>query len=284
MGRDVLKSGGSPGWIDAVGASHGRAARDARIVCLVPSITELLFSLGLGDRVAGRTGFCVHPRAEVRRVPKVGGTKDFDLEKLRALAPTHLVVNVDENPKDRVEAAARFVPNVIVTHPLGPLDNPPLYQLLGGIFGRDGEAEALARRFDSAYREALEATGDLPRQRVLYLIWKDPWMTVSRDTYIARTLAAVGWEQIEVASPDRYPKIVLESALGQVDRVLLSSEPYAFRQKDVQEVAKTLNISSPVPGHTVGTVSVSLIDAQMTSWYGSRAIEGMRYLASLRMG
>jgi ABC-type Fe3+-hydroxamate transport system substrate-binding protein len=273
----------SASYVDAVGTSHGRAGPDARIVCLVPSITELLFALGLGDRIVGRTGFCVHPRAEVKRVPKVGGTKDFDLEKIRGLAPTHLVVNVDENPKERVEAAGGFVPHVIVTHPMGPLDNPLLYKLLGGIFGREEEAEALAQRFDSAYREAIEATANLPHERVLYLIWRDPWMTISRDTYIARTLAAVGWEQIEVTSPDRYPKILLESMLGQVDRVLLSSEPYAFRQRDVEEVARTLNISSPVPGHSVGTVTVSLIDAQMTSWYGSRAIEGMRYLASLRM-
>lgn len=271
-------------FVDAIGRRHGEAGPDARIVSLVPSITELLFALGLDDRVVGRTGFCVHPRAKVRRVPKVGGTKDFDLDKLRALAPTHLVVNVDENPKERVEAAARLVPNVIVTHPMGPLDNPPLYRLMGGIFGRSEEAEKLAQRFDAAYREAVEATAELPREPVLYLIWKNPWMTISRDTYIARTLSAIGWEQIEVAGADRYPRVFLESTLGQMDRVLLSSEPYAFRQKDVQEVAKLLNISSPVPGHTVGTVNVSLIDAQMTSWYGSRAIEGMRYLASLRTG
>lgn len=269
-------------FVDAIGARHGRARPDARIVCLVPSLTELLFALGLGDRVVGRTGFCVHPKPAVKKVPKVGGTKDFDLEKLRALAATHLIVNVDENPKERVEVAAQFVPNVIVTHPMGPLDNAPLYRLLGGIFGREEEAEELAQRFDAAYREATEAAADLWRERILYLIWKNPWMTISRDTYIARTLNAVGWEQIEVASPERYPKVVLESLLGRVDRVLLSSEPYAFRQKDVQEVAKLLNVSAPVPGHTVGNVDVSLIDAQMTSWYGSRAIEGMRYLAALR--
>jgi len=271
-------------FVDAIGTRHGEAGPDARIVCLVPSITELLFALGLGDRIVGRTGFCEHPKPAVKKVPKVGGTKDFDLQKLRALAPTHLVVNVDENPKERVEAAGQFIANVIVTHPMGPLDNPPLYRLLGGIFGRAQQAEDLAQRFDAAYREAVEATAELPHEPVLYLIWKNPWMTISRDTYIARTLDAVGWEQIEIASADRYPQIFLESALGRVDRVLLSSEPYAFRQKDVAEVAKTLNISSPVPGHMVGTVRVSLIDAQMTSWYGSRAIEGMRYLAGFRAG
>ncbi len=266
----------------AVGHRHAPAGPDARIVCLVPSITELLFELGLGDRIVGRTGFCVHPKPRVKKVAKVGGTKDFDLEKIRALAPTHLIVNVDENPRERVEAAAAFVPNVIVTHPMGPLDNPPLYRLLGGIFRAEAEAERLAREFEAAYRNAIEATSKLPRERVLYLIWKDPWMTISRDTYIARILGSVGWDEIDVGSPDRYPALHLESILGRVDRVLLSSEPYAFRQRDVESVREAMNVSSPVPGHAVSTVTVLLIDAEMTSWYGSRAIEGMRYLALLR--
>lgn len=267
---------------DAVGRAHANAGPDARIVCLVPSITELLFELGLGDRIIGRTGFCIHPKGKVNSVPKVGGTKDVNVEKIRRLAPTHLIVNVDENPRERVEAAAAFVSNVIVTHPMGPLDNPPLYRLLGGIFRAEAEAERLAREFQAAYREAVEATSKQPRERVLYLIWKDPWMTISRDTYIARTLESVGWDQIDVGNPDRYPTLYLESVLGRVDRVLLSSEPYAFRLRDVEPVREAMNVTSPVPGHSVRTVTVSLIDAEMTSWYGSRAIEGMRYLALLR--
>jgi ABC-type Fe3+-hydroxamate transport system substrate-binding protein len=270
-------------YVDAVGASHGRAGPDARIVCLVPSITELFFALGLGEHMVGRTGFCVHPRAGVKRVPKVGGTKDFDLEKIRALAPTHLVVNVDENPKERVEAAARFVPHVIVTHPMGPRDNPPLYRLLGAIFAREQEAEILVRHFVAAYRDTVQSTATLPRERVLYLIWKKPWMTISRDTYIARTLEAVGWEQIEVGSADRYPEIRLEDFPGKVDRVLLSSEPYAFTRRDVKSVERLIDSASPVTRHS-SPVTVSLIDAQMTSWYGNRAIEGMRHLAAQRAG
>ncbi len=259
---------------DAVGTAHHRAGADARIVCVVPSITELLFDLGLGARVVGRTGFCFHPKAAVKRVPKVGGTKDFDLEKIRALEPTHLIVNVDENPRERVESAAQFIPNVVVTHPLGPMDNVGLFRLIGAIFGRGNEAEDLAGRFERAYADAVEATRQLPRERVLYLIWKNPWMTISRDTYIARTLAAVGWEQIELQGGARYPEVDVAALLASVDRVLLSSEPYAFRPKDVAEV-EAMAASSNRP-------SVSLIDAEMTSWYGSRAIAGMRYLSRLR--
>src|SRR5512146_2198765 len=125
----------APRAVDAIGRAHAPARSDARIVCLVPSVTELLFELGAGDRLVGRTGFCVHPKDRIRTIPKVGGTKSVDIEAVRALAPTHVVVNVDENEKPTVDRLAAFVPNVIVTHPLGPLDNLPLYRLLGAIFG-----------------------------------------------------------------------------------------------------------------------------------------------------
>jgi ABC-type Fe3+-hydroxamate transport system substrate-binding protein len=269
---------------DWAGTQHRPAPADCRIVSLVPSLTELLFALGLDAQVVGRTGFCTHPKPAVRRVPKVGGTKDFDVDRIRALAPTHLVVNVDENPKERVDQIAGFVPAIIVTHPMGPLDNPPLFRLFGGIFNRRREADALASRFDEAWRAALAATAGLPRERVLYLIWKDPWMTIARDTYIARALAAVGWDQIELPGDDRYPVVDLESALANTDRVLLSSEPYAFRQRDVDAVTQVAHALSAVPGHALAAGAVSLIDAEMTSWYGSRAIAGMRYLAALRAG
>ncbi len=260
--------------VDVVGTRHQPANGNVRIVSVVPSVTELLFDLGLDDAVVGRTGFCFHPKSKVKKVAKVGGTKDFDLDKLRALAPTHLIVNIDENPRERVEAAARFVPNVIVTHPMGPLDNIGLYRLLGTIFGRQREAADLVARFETSYREAVEATQALPRERVLYIIWKDPWMTISSDTYIARTLAAVGWEQIQIPGDARYPEIAIASMLNKVDRVLLSSEPYAFRPRDVAAVEAMSGGG--------GGPAVALIDAEMTSWYGSRAITGMRYLAQLR--
>src|SRR5512140_3177466 len=167
---------------DSAGVLH-RPAIDARIVSLVPSITELLFDLGLGARMVGRTGFCIHPEPAVRAVPKVGGTKDVKLDVLRSLAPTHVIVNVDENEADTVEAMRAFVPDIVVTHPNAPEDNLDLYALMGGLFG----AEARARELGDALQKELDACGRHPwiRERVLYLIWKDPWMTIASDTYIA---------------------------------------------------------------------------------------------------
>jgi ABC-type Fe3+-hydroxamate transport system substrate-binding protein len=220
-------------------------------------------ALGLADELVGRTGFCVHPRDLVRRVPKVGGTKTVDLEKVRALEPTHVILNVDENRRETAEALAQFVPHLVVTHPLAPLDNLALYRQFGGVFGREPEAEALCARFQAAY-DAVAAT-PWPERRVLYLIWKDPWMTVSRDTYISRTLSLFGWRTVPEISAERYPKLSSPAGVD-ADVVLLSSEPYRFRERHVEEVAALTGRPA------------MLVDGEMTSWYGPRAIVGLDYL------
>jgi len=262
-------------WPDALGKPHPTwtsGQGELRIVSLVPSITELLFDLDLEANLVGRTGFCVHPQERVKAIPKVGGTKGFDAEKIRALAPTHVIVNVDENRREEVAALEAFVPHIVVTHPLGPDDNPALYRLLGGIFNRQEQAEALCRDYQAARAELTAAVAGLPREAVLYLIWKKPWMSISRDTYIARMLAAAGWDSLPAATDSRYPEVDLTLA-RQTGRVLLPSEPYPFRDKDVQELAAT-----PETGGT----PVLAVDGEMISWYGSRAIAGLRYLAELR--
>ena len=236
----------------------------ARIVSLVPSITELVCELGLVHELVGRTGFCIHPKEALKKIPKVGGTKSVDLKKIRELAPTHVIVNVDENRKETAQALAEFVPNVVVTHPLAPLDNLALYRQIGSAFGKEREAEALCSRFEISFREIERRK--FPQRKVLYLIWKDPWMTVSRDTYVSRTLLLFGMQTVPEQADARYPKLNDLDVAG-AELVLLSTEPYRFRELQVNEIrAQT---GKPV----------SLIDGEMTSWYGSRAIRGLRYLA-----
>jgi ABC-type Fe3+-hydroxamate transport system substrate-binding protein len=254
--------------VDALGVRHAPAGREARIVSLVPSITELVCSLGLSDRLVGRTGFCVHPAHTLRTIPKLGGTKDVNLEALRALRPTHVILNIDENEKPLAEALAGFIPHLVVTHPLAPLDNLALYRLIGGIFGAQAQAEALCARFLAAH-QAL-AREHFATRRVLYLIWKDPWMTVSRDTYLSRTLALAGLRTLPQASPSRYPALGLDEPwLRDTELVLLSSEPYRFRDKHIAEISRIPALAGK---------PVHLIDGEMTSWYGSRAIGGLDYL------
>jgi ABC-type Fe3+-hydroxamate transport system substrate-binding protein len=260
-------------FVDAAGQIHAACEGEPRIVSLVPSITELVCALGLANRLVGRTGFCVHPRAELRQVPKVGGTKDVDLDKVRQLEPTHIIVNVDENTKETADALSAFVPHLIVTHPLGPLDNPPLYRLLGGIFRRESEGEQLAVSFTAAYDNAAKACEDCERHFVLYLIWKQPWMTVSRDTYISRTLAVFGFDTVPATSTTRYPEIEVPAAARDAQFVLLSTEPYRFGTKDVASLRA-------MPGFA--NKRIELVDGEMTSWYGPRAIAGLEYLLKLR--
>lgn len=256
---------------DALGACHRPAEGPVRIVSLVPSLTELVCDLGLTDRLVGRTGFCIHPRETLKRIPKVGGTKDVKLDVVRELAPTHLIANIDENRRETVEELAEFVPNVIVTHPCRPEDNSALYRLFGGIFHCEAQAELLVADLESAFAEARATAASLPVEQVLYLIWREPWMSVSRETYISATLRAVGWQTLPDAPANRYPQVDWQSPwLADVARVFLSTEPYRFRERDLDEVERLSRRPS------------ALIDGEMTSWYGSRAAAGLRYLAQLR--
>lgn len=246
-----------------------------RIASLVPSGTETLVALGLGHCLVARTGFCIHPADAVAAVPKVGGTKDVNLGKLRKLAPTHVVVNVDENRLDTAEALRTFVPEVIVTHPRRPQDNLALFEQLRAAFadqpGVDERAAALSADFSAALTRCRQRAW--PGERVLYLIWREPWMTVARDTYISRMLARIGWQTLPAAEggesgPRRYP-VVEPSAtwLADVEEVLLSSEPYRFGRQHIAE-AQAL----------CPAARVRLVDGELISWYGPRAVAGLRYL------
>lgn len=258
----------TPDLVDAVGRRHARAP-GARIVSLVPSITELLCDLGLAPQLVGRTGFCIHPKPTVAGIPKVGGTKDVNIEKIRALAPTHVVVNIDENEKPTVDLLAQFVPHVVVTHPVAPQDNLALARLLGGIFGAEAAAGAWCGEFERELA-ALRAIPRGPERTVLYCIWQDPWMSVAQGTYIAAMLAELGW-RVPDLGPDRYPRFEWSAALVDgLDAVLLSTEPYRFTEAHADALERQVGIP------------VLLVDGEMMSWYGSRALAGVRYLRQVK--
>lgn len=264
-------------FTDAVGTQHvpvemlADGVPACRIVSLVPSLTELLCDLGLSGQIVGRTGFCIHPAQQVAAIPKIGGTKNVNIEKIRQLAPTHLIVNIDENEKPTIELLAKFIPHIIVTHPMAPLDNLALYRLFGAVFNVQFQAEKLCSRLQSAY-DVLSTQPANRHARVLYCIWKDPWMTVARTTYIAQMLALIGWQQWEQAdTTQRYPAFSWTPELAdEIDLVLLASEPYCFTHAHGEALEKQWG------------KPVRLVDGEMISWYGSRAIAGMQYLQSLQ--
>jgi ABC-type Fe3+-hydroxamate transport system substrate-binding protein len=258
--------------IDDAAREPDTTGENVRIVSLVPSLTELLCELGLTDRLVGRTGFCIHPREQVAGIAKVGGTKHVDIAKVRALAPTHLIVNVDENEKPAVDALREFVPNVVVTHPIEVADNFTLYEQFGRLFGRETRATQLAQQLRVAINEVERQ--DFERRGVLYLIWKDPWMTVGPQTYVARMLSAVGLDAVAPDSEKRYPTLDWDRFdLANIGAVLLSSEPYRFTERHLNDLASDARLAGR---------HIRMIDGEMVSWYGSRAIAGLRYLLEYR--
>ncbi len=251
-----------------------------RIASLVPSLTELVVGLGLGDALVARTGFCIHPAAALIGVAKVGGTKDVKLGKLQRLVPTHVLVNVDENRRETVEAIQAWPnpPEIVVTHPLAPEDNLALVDhLLEAFAAGPAVAERGALLQAELRRElALTCAQGRPTRRVLYLIWQEPWMTVARDTYLSRMLARIGWltwPEVDggAAGAARYPALRGDEPwLTEIDQVLLSSEPCRFTAAHLDE-ARAL-----CPNATVRRV-----DGELLSWYGPRAVAGLRYLRAL---
>ena len=259
--------------------SPGR--RPPRIASLVPSLTELCFALGLGERLVARTGFCVHPKEQVAGVTKVGGTKDVRLDRLRRLAPTHLLVNIDENRRETVEAIRAWgdgAPAIVVTHPLDPEDNLALVDQLAATFADEPgvAASAAALRDELSAELAATTPAGRPERRVVYLIWHSPWMTVARDTYLSRMLARIGWQTLPdatggFAGAARYPTLAgSEPWLASVDEVLLSSEPFAFRAEHLQQAQAMCPVAR-----------VRRVDGELLGWYGARAVAGLRYLRAL---
>lgn len=255
---------------DDAGVTHRPADASARIVSLVPSITELLFALELQERLVGRTTFCIHPAPRVERVARLGGTKTVSLEKLERVKPSHVIVNVDENRKEDVDAIAAMGCEIVVTHPIEPEDNLRLFRLLGAMFQRRRLAERLCADFERAHASLIESITPLKPRKVLYLIWRDPWMTISEDTYISRTLGLAKLRTVGGLNDVRYPEVTFNDTLmAGVEFVLLSTEPFPFKQKHLAEVRSLTAPWAP---------RVEMIDAEMVSWYGVRAIPGLGYL------
>ena len=251
-----------------------------RIASLVPSLTELVVALGLGDALVARTGFCIHPAGALRRVPKVGGTKDVNLGKLQRLAPTHVLVNVDENRLETVGAIRAWPdpPQIVVTHPNAPEDNLALVARMATLFGTlpgvTGCAEALSRAL--RHELALTQPSARPVRKVLYLIWREPWMTVARDTYLARMLGRIAWHTLpDVAGgaqgAARYPVVHGDEPwLADVQQVLLSSEPYRFTDAHLDDARRLCP-----------NAHARRVDGELLSWYGPRALPGLRYLREI---
>lgn len=228
-------------------------AAPRRIVSLVPSWTDTLAALGLDAETVGLTRFCVHPADWKARKTIVGGTKNVRVERVLGLGPDLVIANREENVREEVEALAAEVPVWLsdAATVAGALDE---IRALGRLTHRAAAADALAADIAGA----LKAPVRVPR-RVAYLIWRDPWMAVGGDTYVHDLLAAGGFENV-FADRARYPAVSPEElAATRPEAVLLSSEPFPFREAHLDE------IRALVPG-----ARAVLVDGEAFSWYGAR--------------
>lgn len=233
-----------------------------RIVSVVPSITELLYDLGLSDDVVGITKFCVHPRAWFDTKTRVGGTKQLHLDTIRYLEPDLVICNKEENVKAQIDALRDYT-EVVVTDVQTIADALKLVTLIGKHCHRQANAEQLHQQLTQSYTNIKQLyTGS-----VAYLIWKGPYMTVGSDTYIHQMLTHLGFANV-FADKTRYPTISLAD-IQQVepDYVFLSSEPYPFKQHHCDEIIKVVDSK------------VILVDGEAFSWYGSRLLQTVKYLS-----
>ena len=250
---------------DALGRRVTLAAAPRRIVSLVPSQTELLSSLGLDDDVIGLTRFCVHPADWKGRKAIVGGTKQVRVDRVRALAPDLAIANKEENTRADVEALAAVCP-VYVTDVADVPGALAMIRDVGALTDRRPAADALAETIGAGF-DALPAFLPL---RALYLIWRDPWMTVGGDTFVSDVMARAGLVNV-AAGRDRYPTLAdADLAALAPDVVLLSSEPYPFAERHVPEV------------EALAGGRAALVDGEAFSWYGSRLRHTPAALGALR--
>lgn len=247
---------------DARGVEIELVQPPSRVVSLVPSITETLFALGVGPSVAAVTDWCIFPPGLT--LPKVGGTKNPDIEVIRALQPDLVHMNLEENMKRHADAIAEFAP-LFASEPKTVDDVDALLVDLAAIHGCTADAERL--------RNAIATARDAIRKRAFTFavpIWKDPWMWCAGDTYVSSLVEEAGGANL-LANERRYPTLSLEDvAAMSPDVIFLPDEPYLFTEEDARVIAAAIGarVIGPFPGH-------------LFTWHGARTLDGLRFLADV---
>ncbi len=241
-----------------------------RIISLVPSQTELLHYLGLDEETIAITKFCVHPEEWFKNKTRIGGTKTLDLDKIISLEPDLIIANKEENVKEQVELLAEKFP-VWVTDVNNLTDAYTMIIDIGLLTGRNDIAVKLIDNIKTRFELLFQLLNVNRRISVVYLIWKNPFMTIGGDTFISNMLEQAGLINV-YSNQKRYPEILLSELKNTVcELILLSSEPYPFKQKDIDELRKEL------PGK-----KIMLADGEMFSWYGSRLLQASDYFTWLQ--
>ncbi|MBD2699327.1 ABC transporter substrate-binding protein [Spirosoma sp. BT702] len=238
-----------------------------RIISLVPSITELLFDLGLDEEIVGLTKFCIYPADKVTHKTVVGGTKTLKFNEIQELRPDLIIASKEENTREQIEELQRHYV-VHLTDVTTLADALAMIREVGALVGKNQEAETIAQQLEKTLRSA---TSDVATERVAYFIWRNPYMVAASDTFIDAMLNVAGFQNA-FSTQTRYPEVTIEDLqASQPDLIFLSSEPYPFTEKHVAE------FQAICP-----TARVMLVDGELFSWYGSRLLRSSDYFRNLR--
>ena len=238
-----------------------------RIVSLVPSQTELLFDLGLGDNVVGVTKFCAHPARARQQATVIGGTKNFHLEKIAALKPDLIIGNKEENYREGIEELATLYP-VWMSDITNLPDALRMIRQVGVVAGAKTRADQVATTITNSFAQLAPVAQLVP---AAYFIWRKPYMVAAGGTFIDDMLVRAGFANVFAFQP-RYPEISAEQlATAAPSVIFLSSEPYPFAAKHIAEFQEICPLAH-----------VQVIDGELFSWYGSRLQQSAAYFAELR--
>jgi ABC-type Fe3+-hydroxamate transport system substrate-binding protein len=257
-------------FVDQMGREIAINYPPKRIISIVPSQTELLFDLGLDAEVIGITKFCIHPIAKFAERTKVGGTKKLNIELIRQLQPDLIIGNKEENTQIEIELLAQEFP--VWMSDISNLEGAmSAITQIGELVDKQPEAAYLNHLIYAGFTDlqSLALTKNI-NQSVVYLIWKDPYMCAGSQTYIDDILRKIGLQN--VVKKSRYPEIILSELLTlNPNLIFLSSEPYPFKQKHIDEIQSVLP-----------SAKIMLVDGEMFSWYGSRLVKAVNYLFHLQ--
>ncbi len=256
---------------DQIGNTLNIDTTPIRIISLVPSQTELLYDLGLEQTIVGLTKFCVHPIHLKADKQIVGGTKQINLDKIKALKPDIILCNKEENTQDIVLACQAICP-VHVSDIATIADCLDLIKQYGQLFNKSDNANKICETIDTNLKEFQIYIKEKSSLKVAYFIWKDPWMVAAKGTFIDHLLQLNKFENI-YGNLKRYPEVDINKIQheGNPEVILLSSEPYPFKNNHVLEVGRVSNHAKTI-----------LVDGEYFSWYGSRLVQAFDYFKQLR--
>jgi ABC-type Fe3+-hydroxamate transport system substrate-binding protein len=255
---------------DQIGQFHRLDQTPKRIVCLVPSITELLYHLGLEDAVVGITKFCEHPVHFKKTKTIIGGTKQVYLEKIIALQPDIIIANKEENTQEIVVSLQKFAP-VWVTNIVTVEDALQMVLDMGKLFQKNTEAQKWVLKIQHAREDFKKFIKNKPSKKVVYFIWAKPYMVAANQTFIHQMLLENGWINC-YENLNRYPEIEVKqiNLKCNPDLILLSSEPFPFKDKHAFEIGRFTQ-----PAKTI------FVDGSYFSWYGSRMYAAYGYFKQI---